>query len=86
MSNSNSEIGARVKTKRKELKINQKAMSTALGVSQPEVSNIEKGKRNLSDERVSKLCEVLQVTKAFLLTGSSETEAATPPATATSAA
>jgi transcriptional regulator with XRE-family HTH domain len=69
----NVEIGARVKAKRKEVGMNQKAMAEALACSQPEVSNIERGERNFDDARVQKIASVLNCDVAYLTTGTTGT-------------
>jgi transcriptional regulator with XRE-family HTH domain len=82
--NTNEQIGARVKAKRKEIKMNQKAMAEALACSQPEVSNIERGERNFDDARVQKLATVLGCDATWLASG--DTAVSTTASTGTASA
>ena len=63
------EIGARIKSRRKEMKVNQKAFATLMGISQPEVSNIEHGKRSFSQERLEQIASHLSTTADALANG-----------------
>lgn len=69
----NTEVGQRIRAQRKAVKMNQKALSTALQISQPEMSNIEKGKRVLTDARVVQVAAVLGCDAHFLATGETVT-------------
>lgn len=66
-----SEVGSRIRSKRKELRMNQKALADLLGISQPEMSNIEKGKRPLSVTRVTEIAGALKCDPTWLQSGSS---------------
>ena len=66
-----SDVGGRIRTKRKELRMNQKALADLLGISQPEMSNIEKGKRPLSVTRVTQIAGALQCDPTWLQSGQS---------------
>jgi DNA-binding XRE family transcriptional regulator len=74
----NTEVGSRIRAKRKELKINQKALATTLGISQPEMSNIEKGKRTLTDKHVSSVSAALSCDANWLVNGSAAAAPAAP--------
>lgn len=63
------DVGARIRTKRKELKMNQKALADLLGISQPEMSNIEKGKRPLTSARVAEVAGALKCDPTLLSEG-----------------
>lgn len=66
------DVGTRIRSKRKELQMNQKALATLLGISQPEMSNIEKGKRPLSDTRVSEIAGALKCDSVWLKSGEAQ--------------
>ena len=68
---SHGEVGSRIRAKRKETKMNQKALADLLGISQPEMSNIEKGKRPLSSARVSEIASALKCDPTWLQSGQS---------------
>ena len=51
--------------------MNQKALADLLGISQPEMSNIEKGKRPLSVTRVTQIAGALQCDPTWLQSGQS---------------
>ena len=70
------EVGSRVRSYRKQIKMNQKAMALALNISQPEVSNIEKGKRAFTSEKLAKLAQVLGCDANWLATGTTGSTAA----------
>ena len=65
----NTEVGSRIRAKRKELKLNQKALATLLQISQPEMSNIEKGKRTLTEKHVTSVSTALQCDATWLVNG-----------------
>jgi DNA-binding XRE family transcriptional regulator len=75
------EVGSRIRSKRKEVKMNQKTFATSLGISQPEVSNIEKGKRVMTTEKVAKIASVLGCDANWLATGTTSTGTNTAGAT-----
>jgi transcriptional regulator with XRE-family HTH domain len=77
MNLNNTEVGSRIRAKRKELKINQKALATTLEVTQPEVSNIEKGKRNLTEKHLNDVSKALQCDAHWLAYGTTATAVAT---------
>lgn len=54
---------------RKQLEIGQKQMATRLGVSQSYYSDIENGRRSLSNKFIIKTCEEFDVSRSWLLFG-----------------
>jgi transcriptional regulator with XRE-family HTH domain len=70
-----SDVGTRIRSKRKELRMNQKALATLLGISQPEMSNIEKGKRPLSVARVAEIAGALKCDASWLQSGAAVSSA-----------
>ena len=76
----NAEVGSRIRSKRKEVKLNQKALADLLAISQPEMSNIEKGKRQLTDARVQQVAAALKCDVAYLTTGGATATTTTAPA------
>lgn len=66
-------INSRIKKIRIELKLSQTEFAKALGVTQPSLSDIEKGKTTNIDERNIKLiCKEFNVNEEWLRTGEGE--------------
>ena len=63
------EMGRRIKLRRKELKIKQSEMAEALNVSNNHISSIETGKQKPSLDMFISICEYLNVTPDYLLLG-----------------
>lgn len=66
---SNEIIGLRVSRFRKELNMTQAELSEKLNVSVNEISNIERGKNNMSYATLLKLCNELDRCPCQILTG-----------------
>lgn len=54
------------------LGITQKQVAASIAVSQSFYSDIEKGRRNLTDKFLDKICSKLPISKAWMLTGQGE--------------
>lgn len=65
-----SEMGHRIKLRRKELGITQEKLAESLGVSPNHLSGIETGAQNPSIGFFTDICEDLDVTPDYLLLGS----------------
>lgn len=65
-----SEMGRRIKLRRKELGITQEKLAEMLGVSPNHISGVETGVQNPSFGFFVDLCEILRVTPDYLLLGS----------------
>ena len=65
-------INERIKEVRKALKMSQTALADVLMMTQSGVSAIEVGRRNLTDRNISLLCQKLNVSEEWLLTGEGE--------------
>lgn len=63
-------MGARIKLRRKELKITQSELAEQVKISNNHMSSIETGKQLPSLTTFMNICEVLQTTPDFLLLGS----------------
>ncbi len=64
------EMGARIMARRKSLKLTQEELAEKIGVSAQMISNLELGKKAIRPENLTKVCEVLQLSADFILTGS----------------
>ena len=62
-------IGMRIGLRRRELRITQKEIAKAIGVTDKYISNIETGKRNVNLEMLTKFCDILRVTPDYFLLG-----------------
>lgn len=62
-------FGLRVEAKRKERRMKQQTLADAVGVSRPQVANIEGGRSSTSVDRLIKLARALRVRPATLLKG-----------------
>ncbi len=64
------DMGRRIKSRRKELKITQSELAEALDLSNNHISSIETGNQKPSLDTFVKLCNTLKVTPDYLLLGS----------------
>ncbi len=64
------EMGARIKTRRKEMKMKQSELAEKLGISNNHMSSIENGRQKPSMDSFIKICNCLNITPDFLLLGS----------------
>lgn len=56
-------IGKTIKEARIRKGLSQKELSLIIGMKQPDISIIEKGKKNITLETLSRLCKVLEIKK-----------------------
>lgn len=63
------EMGERIFNQRKSLKMTQEELAEKLGVSTQMISNLENGKKAIRPENLVKLCEVLNISADYVLTG-----------------
>lgn len=66
------QIGERIRSRRNQLKLTQQQICTKIDTTQTHYSNIENGKTGLSLEMLLKLCEILDVSADYILTGKVE--------------
>ncbi len=64
------EMGNRIATRRKRLKISQSQLAEQVGISSKHMSNLERGRERPSFEVFVALCNALRVTPDYLLMGS----------------
>lgn len=69
MNNQFIEMGNRIKSRRKELRIKQAELAEILGISNNHMSSIETAKEKPSMEIFIRICEELKVTPDYLLLG-----------------
>lgn len=62
-------MGQRIMLRRKSLQMTQEEFSERLGVSPQMISNLELGKKAIRPENLAKVCEVLDLSADFILTG-----------------
>lgn len=62
-------MGERIYHRRKALKLTQEELAEKMGVSTQMISNLELGKKAIRPENLIRLCEVLNVSADFILTG-----------------
>ncbi len=62
-------MGERIYTKRKELKLTQEQVAEKMGVSVQMISNLECGKKAIRPENLIKICDILNVSSDYILTG-----------------
>ena len=62
-----SELGEKVKLLRKRRNLKQDDLAEVLGLSRSQISNLEKGRRNLSLKQLEKLCEYFKADMSFFL-------------------
>lgn len=63
------EMGRRILTRRKQLKLSQEEVAEIAGVSQQHVASAEKGRSGLSDTSIIGLAKALQVSTEYILLG-----------------
>lgn len=63
------QMGERISARRKSLKLTQEALAEKIGVSTQMISNLELGKKAIRPENLVKLCEALELSADFILTG-----------------
>lgn len=63
------QMGERIYKRRKGLKLTQEQLAERLGVSTQMISNLELGKKAIRPENLIRLCNVLNVSADFILTG-----------------
>lgn len=63
------EMGQRIMVRRKALRMTQEEMAEKLGVSTQMISNLELGKKAIRPENLAKVCDVLELSADFVLTG-----------------
>lgn len=61
------EIGQRIRQRRKELKITQRELAAALGLTPGYIGHLERGTRSMSVEVLLMLCKELKVAPSWLL-------------------
>jgi len=64
------EIGKRVSVRRKYLGLTQEQVAGAMEVSAQMISNLELGKKAIRPENLVKLCNILDTSADYILTGS----------------
>lgn len=64
------EMGQRIMIRRKALRMTQEELAERLGVSTQMISNLELGKKAIRPENLVRVCEVLELSANFVLTGS----------------
>ena len=62
-------MGQRIMVRRKTLHMTQEVLAEKLGVSTQMISNLELGKKAIRPENLAKVCEVLELSADFVLTG-----------------
>ena len=63
------EMGQRIMVRRKALRMTQEEMAEKLGVSTQMISNLELGKKAIRPENLAKVCELLDLSSDYVLTG-----------------
>ncbi len=64
------EIGERVNLRRKVLGYTQEQLAEKINVSVQMISNLELGKKAIRPENIIKICDTLEISTDYLLTGS----------------
>lgn len=62
-------IGVRIVERRKELKLTQEQIAERTNVSIQMISNIERGNKAIRIDNLIKLCDILQTSTDYILTG-----------------
>ena len=65
------DMGQRIMLRRKSLRMTQEELAERLGVSTQMISNLELGKKAIRPENLAKVCETLELSADFVLTGRS---------------
>lgn len=63
------DMGRRIMVCRKSLRMTQEELAEKLGVSTQMISNLELGKKAIRPENLARVCEVLELSADFVLTG-----------------
>ncbi|MBQ9949386.1 MAG: helix-turn-helix transcriptional regulator [Clostridia bacterium] len=63
-------MGQRIMVRRKSLRMTQEELAEKLGVSTQMISNLELGKKAIRPDNLARVCEVLELSADFVLTGS----------------
>ena len=64
------EMGQRIIIRRKALRMTQEELSEKLGMSTQMISNLVLGKKAIRPENLARVCDVLDLSADFVLTGS----------------
>lgn len=70
------DMGRRITIRRKALRMTQEELAERLGVSTQMISNLELGKKAIRPENLAKVCEALELSADFVLTGTNTKTAA----------
>jgi transcriptional regulator with XRE-family HTH domain len=70
-------VGSRVRMRRTMLKMSQRALGAAVGVSFQQVQNYESGKNRIVASRLQPISRTLQVPMAFFFEGATDAQGAT---------
>lgn len=62
-------MGHRIMVRRKALRMTQEELAEKIDVSTQMISNLELGKKAIRPENLTKVCEVLELSADFILTG-----------------
>ena len=62
-------MGQRIMVRRKSLHLTQESLAEKLGVSTQMISNLELGKKAIRPDNLVKVCEVLELSADYVLTG-----------------
>lgn len=67
------DMGHRIMTRRKSLHMTQEELAEKIGVSTQMISNLELGKKAVRPENLAKVCEALDLSADFILSGTNKT-------------
>ncbi len=62
-------MGQRILLRRKALRMTQEELAEKIDVSTQMISNLELGKKAIRPENLAKVCEILELSADFVLTG-----------------
>ncbi|MBE5767787.1 MAG: helix-turn-helix transcriptional regulator [Clostridiales bacterium] len=62
-------MGQRIMARRKALRMTQEELAEKLGVSTQMISNLELGKKAIRPDNLARVCEALELSADFVLTG-----------------
>ncbi len=65
------DIGKRIQQRRKQMGYTQEQIANMMNVSIQMVSNLERGNKSIRIENLVNLCQILQVSSDYILTGKS---------------
>lgn len=63
-------MGQRIMMRRRAVRMTQEKLAEEVGVSTQMISNLELGKKAIRPENLARICEVLDLSAEFVLTGS----------------